>query len=65
MKLKYVGKSFGIDELTDGKIYDAEVFDDDYYSVIDDSGEAYLYAKENPAPFDEDSPGGKWIIIEE
>ncbi len=64
MKLRYVGESFGVDELTDGKIYEATDFDEDYYSVIDDSGEAYLYAKINPAPLDESGPGGRWEIVE-
>ena len=45
MKLKYVGKSFGVDSLTNGKIYEATIEDEDYYRVIDDSGEDYLYSK--------------------
>jgi hypothetical protein len=63
MKLKYIGESFGVDELTNGKIYEASIEDDDYYRVIDDSGEDYLYRRENPAPLDESSKGGKWEII--
>lgn len=35
MKLKYIGESFGADSLTNGKIYDATVEDNDYYRVID------------------------------
>ena len=65
MLLKYVGESFGADSLTDGKIYEATIEDNDYYRVIDDSGEDYLYPKINPAPLDESSVGGEWIIIEE
>ena len=63
MKLRYVGESFGVDSLTNGKIYEAteEKFG---YRVIDDSGEDYLYSKENPAPLDGSSPGGQWEIIE-
>ena len=43
MKLKYIGESFGVDSLTNGKIYEAteEKFG---YRVIDDSGEDYLYS---------------------
>ena len=36
MKLKYVGKSFGVDSLTNGKIYEATIEDEDYYRVIDE-----------------------------
>lgn len=58
MKIKYVGESFGADSLTNGVIYDA-VEEDGMYRVIDDSGEDYLYSKDNPAPLDQSSSGGK------
>lgn len=64
MKIKYVGESFGVDSLTDGTIYEAAE-EDGMYRVIDDSGEDYLYDKENPAPLDGTSKGGKWEIVEE
>ncbi|MDE6110440.1 MAG: hypothetical protein K2F65_00855 [Eubacterium sp.] len=64
MKLKYIGETFGVDSLTNGKIYDA-VEEDGMYRVIDDSGEDYLYSITNPAPLDDSSPGGIWEIIEE
>lgn len=63
MELKYIGESFGVDGLTNGKIYDAWDFDSDYYSVLDNSEEEYLYAKKNPAPLDGSSPGGVWVPI--
>lgn len=63
MKLRYVGESFGVDSLTNGKIYDA-VEEDGMYRVIDDSGEDYLYSKERPAPLNGSSKGGKWEIVE-
>lgn len=65
MKARYVGESFGVDSLTNGKIY--EILGDDHgmYRVIDDSGEDYLYSKDNPAPLDGSSKGGHWEIIEE
>ncbi len=65
MKARYVGESFGIDSLTNGKIY--EILKDDHgmYRVIDDSGEDYLYSKDNPAPLDGSARGGRWEIIEE
>ena len=59
MKLKYIGESFGVDSLTDGKIYEA-TDEGDFYRVIDDSGEDYLYSKVNPAPSDSSSYGGVW-----
>ncbi len=65
MKLKYIGESFGVDSLTNGKLYDAQVENEGMYRVIDDSGEDYLYSKDNPAPLDGSSPGGKWEIVEQ
>lgn len=63
-KVKYIGESFGVDSLTNGKIYEfLEVIDNDYIRVVDDSGEDYLYSVENPAPLDESSDGGKWEFI--
>ena len=63
MKIKYKGESFGAASLTNGKIYDA--VEEEYgYRVIDDSGEDYVYSKENPAPLDMSSPGGRWEIVE-
>lgn len=64
MKLRYVGESFGVDSLTDGKIYEAWVEDEDYYRVIDDSGEDYMYSRTNPRPMDGSSKGGRWEIVE-
>lgn len=58
VKLRYKGESFGVDSLTDGKIYNA-VEEDGMYRVIDDSGEDYLYSMTNPAPLDGSSKGGK------
>lgn len=64
LKIQYFGESFGVDSLTNGKIYDA-VEEDGMYRVIDDSGEDYLYSMENPAPLDGSSKGGIWRIITE
>ena len=63
MKLRYIGLSFGIDSLTNGKIYEA-IEEDGMFRVIDDSGEDYLYSMTNPAPLDGSSPGGRWEVIE-
>ncbi len=64
MKLRYKGISFGVDGLTDGKIYTVYEDPSGMYRVIDDSGEDYLYSKETPGPADGSSPGGYWEIIE-
>lgn len=64
MKARYVGESFGVDSLTNGKIYEILEDDNGMYRVIDDSGEDYLYSKENPAPLDGSSKGGRWEIVE-
>ena len=63
MKLKYIGETFGIDSLTNGKIYEA-IEENGMYRVVDDSGEDYLYSMTNPAPLDGSSIGGRWQIIE-
>lgn len=63
LKLRYVGESFGALSLTNGKIYYAIDENEGMYRVIDDSGEDYLYSKENPAPLDGSSPGGRWEIV--
>lgn len=64
MKLRYRGISFGVDGLTDGKIYTVYEDSSGMYRVIDDSGEDYLYSKKTPGPADGSSPGGYWEIIE-
>lgn len=64
MKLKYIGESFGVDSLTNGRVYEA-IEENGMYRVIDDSGEDYLYSKSNPAPLDGSSKGGKWMIVED
>ena len=65
MKLKYIGESFGVDSLTNGKIYKCLGFDSGMLRVIDDSGEDYLYSVVNPRPLNGSSPGGRWEIVED
>lgn len=65
-RLRYIGESFGIDSLTDGKVYDVVRIDKlGLFGVVDDSGEDYLYSVTNPAPLDGSSKGGKWEIVED
>ncbi|MBP2057177.1 hypothetical protein J2Z60_000339 [Lactobacillus colini] len=63
MRLKYIGESFGVDSLTNGKIYEIIGEEEGMYRVIDDSGEDYLYSKTNPASLDGSSKGGRWEIV--
>lgn len=62
-KLRYVGKTFYVEGLTNGKEYEIIGEEGPYYRVIDDSGEDYLYSKENPAPIDRSLRGGHWERI--
>lgn len=67
MKVRYIGESFGVDSLTNGKIYvclGVEV-EGRGLRIIDDSEEDYLYSVRNPAPLDGSSPGGYWELIED
>ena len=66
MKARYVGKRFGVDGLTNGKVYRVLGVDEltGALRVIDDSGEDYLYSPEHPRPVgNQDHPGGHWEII--
>lgn len=68
MKVKYIGTSFGVDGLTNGKVY--EVVELDEFSgglrVIDDSDEDYLYSPKHPRPVAvPDHPGGHWEIVKD
>lgn len=65
MKVKYVGKNFGVDSLTNGKIYECIGVDEGMLRVVDDSEEDYLYSAVNPRPLDGSSEGGEWEIIED
>ena len=65
MKLKYIGESFGVDGLTNGKIYECLGEEEGLLKIIDDSDEDYLYSPTNPAPLDKSSKGGHWEIIED
>ncbi len=65
MKVKYVGKSFGVEGLTDGKEYEVIAVEENMLRVIDDSGEDYLYSATRPSSLDDSSECGKWVIIED
>lgn len=64
-KVKYVGKSFGGNSLTDGKIYIVIGIEDEFMRVIDDSGVDYLYSIFTPGDLQNPDLYGKWEIIED
>lgn len=63
-KVKYVGKSFGVESLTNGKIYDVLAIDLPFIRIIDDSGEDYLYSITKPSSMEDPSLNGKWELVE-
>ncbi len=64
-RVKYIGKSFGVEQLTNGKIYDVLEIDDTFIKIIDDSEEAYLYSTNKPASLEDINLYGKWVIVED
>lgn len=65
MKVKYIGKSFGVEGLTNGKIYEVIAIEDGMLRVIDDSGEDYLYSSTKPSSLEDVNKFGKWEIVED
>lgn len=68
MRVRYVGQSFGVDSLTDGKEYEVLELDADSGAlrIIDDSEEDYLYDPINPRPVaNSRHPGGRFEIVED
>ena len=65
MKVRYIGKSFGIENLTNGKIYECISIEDGMLRIIDDSGEDYLYSAIKPSSLENEDLCGKWEIIED
>lgn len=67
MKVRYVGKSYGVDSMTDGKVY--EVLEVDALTgalrIVDDSGEDYLYHPRSPKPNGAKEAYGHFEIIED
>ncbi len=59
MKVKYIGKTFGIEGLTNGKIYECIGIEDGMLRIIDDSGEDYLYSAIKPASLENINLCGK------
>ena len=58
MRVRYIGKSFGIDGLSNGKEYEVLAYDEDSgaLQIVDDSDEDYLYDPHNPRPIAKPKP---------
>lgn len=65
MKVRYIGESFGVEGLTNNKIYEVSAIEDNMLRVIDDSGEDYLYSAFKPCSLEDNNKCGKWEIIED
>lgn len=67
MKVRYVGKSFGIDGLTNGKVYEVLELDEltGALRIVDDSDEDYLYDPRSPKPFFVEGEYGRFEIVED
>ena len=65
MKVKYIGKSFGVEGLTNGKIYEVIAIEDGMFRVIDDSGEDCLYSSTKPSSLEDVNKFGEWEIVED
>jgi len=65
MKVKYIGVSFGVEGLTNGKIYDVIGIEDYMLRIIDDSGEDYLYSAIKPCSLEDSLKCGEWEIVED
>ena len=65
MRVRYIGKSFGVEGLTNGKEYEAKSIEEDMLRVIDDSGEDYLYSATKPCSLEDNNECGRWEIVED
>lgn len=65
MKVRYIGETFGVDSLTDGKVYEVLGVEYGALRVIDDSGEDYLYSARKPGTIAGEFKGGRFEIVED
>lgn len=67
MKVRYIGPDIGVDGLLNGHIYDVLGIDDltGYLSVVDESGEDYLYHPRKPQPIAGEYKGGRFDVVED
>lgn len=64
-KVKYIGRSFGVEGLTAGKTYNVTGIENGMLKIIDDSEEEYLYSITKPVCLTDISLCGKWEIVED
>lgn len=64
-RVRYNGLSFGVEGLTNGKVYDVLSIEEPFIRVIDDSGDDYLYSIIRPSSLDNPELCGKWEIVED
>ncbi len=67
MKVRYVGKSYGVDSMTNGKVYDVLEVDQvvGALRIVDDSDEDYLYHPKSPKPNGAKEAYGRFEIVED
>ncbi|WP_302575261.1 hypothetical protein [uncultured Acidaminococcus sp.] len=65
LKLRYKGFTFGVEGLTDNKVYPCLGVEGPFFRIIDDSDEDYLYSKRGPAPLEGSIPPGRWEIVKD
>lgn len=67
MRVRYIGPNIGVDGLVDGRIYDVLCIDDltGYLSIVDESGEDYLYHPRKPQPIAGEYKGGHFDVVED
>ena len=64
-KLRYIGKSFGVDGLTNNQVYDCVGVDSGMLRIVDDCVEDYLYPTARPkSAYDHEYEGGRWEVVE-
>ncbi|MDD7305337.1 MAG: hypothetical protein PUG67_01970 [Peptoniphilaceae bacterium] len=64
-KVKYIGETFGVDGLTNDKLYDIVRDKAGMLKVVDDSDEDYIYNLKEPRPADGSSKGGKFYFVDD
>lgn len=67
MKVRYIGKSFGVEGLTNGEVYECIAIEDGMLRIVDDSEDegGYLYSAIEPASIEFSELCGKWEIVED